>query len=245
MNMKVLIVDDEPPARARLKRLLEDIPGWEAIGEAANGRDALQQAEQLKPDLLLLDVRMPGIDGLETARHLAEWEQPPAVVFTTAYGDHALEAFDAQAVDYLLKPVRDERLALALQRAKSLTRAQANALALRDDDKPRARTHISAHYRGSMLLIPVDEIAFFQADSKYVMVRHLKGETLIDETLKGLEDEFDDRFLRVHRNALIAPRWVSGLDREGNVTFREIDDKVEISRANRAVVKKALASLSA
>lgn len=239
--MNVVIVDDEPPARVRLKRMIEGLPGWSVVAEAGNGREALGQIEKLTPDVVLLDVRMPGIDGLETARHLAEWGQPPAVIFTTAYDDYALEAFDAEAVDYLLKPVRLGRLEDALKKAKRINRVQASALALNKGKDANVRTHISARHRGGLTLIPLDEILYFRADSKYIEVRHLNGEVLIDETLKALEEEFSDRFIRVHRNAIVQSRWVNGIDREGNISFREIDDTVEVSRANLAQVKRILA----
>ena len=126
--MKVLIVDDEAPARARLRAMLKDIDGYSDCGDAANGAEALLLTEQTEPDILLMDIRMPGMDGLEAAQHLQSLEQPPAIIFTTAYNAFALQAFEAHAVDYLLKPVRQERLVEALQHAQRLTRVQAASL---------------------------------------------------------------------------------------------------------------------
>ena len=161
----MLITDDEALARERLRRLLSDVGGVELIGEAANGSEALALSERLHPDLVLMDIRMPGIDGIETALHLSAAERPPAVVFTTAYGDHALAAFDANAVDYLLKPIRRERLAQALARAAVVRRSQLQAVRA---EGAQPRTHICARAAGALRLIPLDEVVYFRADQKYV-----------------------------------------------------------------------------
>ena len=189
--MKIIIVDDEAPARIRLRSLVDEIGGYEIAGEAANGKEALEITENLKPDILLLDIRMPIMNGLETARHLQEFESAPAVIFTTAYNHHALEAFEANAVDYLLKPIRKEKLKKSLQKVQKLNKAQLSNLKVNDDEN--TRSHICTRLRGNLTLIPVSDIIYFQADQKYVTVCHKNGEVLIEESLKALEDEFSGR----------------------------------------------------
>lgn len=186
--MKILVVDDELLARLRLIELLGNLPGCEIVGEAANGRDALQCWEVTQPDVLLLDIRMPVMDGLETARHLASLDHPPAVIFTTAYDEFAVDAFDAHAIAYLLKPVRQERLAAALNSAGRLNRVQLNKLAAQP--VPKVRRHICARLREKLHVVPIDQVQCFIADQKYVTVCHMEGELLIDDALKDLENEF-------------------------------------------------------
>ncbi len=242
--MRVLIVDDEPPARRRLASLLADLKLGEVVGEAANGKQALELVTRDSPDVLLLDIRMPGMDGLEVAGHLAALDHPPAVIFTTAYDQHALQAFEARAVDYLLKPVRRDRLQEAVERAVRLTQAQLKALR---HDNTRARTHISATMYGNLCLVPVEDIRYFQADQKYVSVVYPGGQVLIEEPLKALEVEFGDRFLRVHRNALVAVRHVVALERAADgryqLRFEGTDQALEVSRRLLTAVKKRLKEL--
>jgi two-component system response regulator AlgR len=241
--VKILLADDEAPARERLRSLLEEIGGNEIAGEAANGREALELADRLKPDIVLLDIRMPGIDGMEAAAHLTGYEKPPAVIFTTAYGDYALEAFEAHAVDYLLKPIRRQRLEEALGRARRLNHAQLGAVR-QTLPAETARTHICARARGRMVLIPVNEIAYFRADHKYVTVRHLHGEVLIEEPLKDLAEEFSGRFLRIHRNTLIAVSFLAGLAKTADggyeVSLRGIAERLEVSRRHLSGMKELL-----
>lgn len=241
--MRVLIVDDEPPARHRLASLLAELKVGEVVGEAADGRQALELVTRDNPDVLLLDIRMPGMDGLEVAGHLAALDNPPAVIFTTAYDQHALQAFEARAVDYLLKPVRRDRLQEAIERAGRLTQAQLKALG----HSNRARTHISATMHGNLSLVPVEEIRYFQADQKYVTVAYPGGHVLIEEPLKALEVEFGERFLRVHRNALVAARHVVALDRgtdgRHQVRFKGTEQTLEVSRRLLTAVKKRLKGL--
>jgi len=210
-KLKVLIVDDEPPARERLRSLLAEIADVEVAGEAANGREALGRTYELGPDVVLLDVRMPGMDGLETARHLNVLEEPPAVIFTTAFDQYAVEAFEAQAVGYLLKPVRKEQLAAALNRAGRLTRVQLQKLAAAGDGE--RRSHIAARHREGVRLIPLEEVQYFLADQKYTTVRHVKGEDLIEDSLRLLEGEFGPAFVRIHRNALVAVKYLERIER--------------------------------
>ncbi len=230
--MKCLVVDDEPLARQRLIRLLDASGEWDVCGEAGNGEQALQEVQQSQPDLVLLDIRMPGMDGLETARHIAQLENPPAVVFTTAYGDHALEAFETQAVDYLLKPIHPERLQQALEKAGRLSQTQLQEL--QQAQVGDSRTHLCARNRGNLELVPLTEVVYLQADSKYVTVRSPARRILIEESLKSLEEEFAGRFLRIHRNALVAVAAIRGLEKdvEGHccVVLDGVDERLEVSR---------------
>ena len=242
--MKILIVDDEQLARDRLSRMIGGFDDHEVVGEAANGVEAVQMASAMQPEVVLMDIRMPGMDGLEAARHFEELDEPPAVIFCTAYEEHAVEAFDLQAVGYLLKPVRRENLQSALGKAQRVNKAQLAALA---DEQPPRRTHISARTRKGIVLVPVEDVRYFQADQKYVTVRHSEGEIIIDETLKELEEEFGGRFLRVHRNALVAARYITGLNRQPDghyqIVLRDIEEAVDISRRHVAEVRKVVKSL--
>jgi len=240
--MKILIADDEAPARTRLRRLVEELDGHEIVGESANGSEALLLSDKTQPDVLLLDIRMPGMDGLEAARHLAGLENPPAVIFTTAYGDHALEAFAAHALDYLLKPIRKERLAEALSHVRKLNRAQ--SAALNSVATAQARSHICARVRGALQLVPVGEIVYFLADQKYITVRHSGGSVLIEESLKTLETEFATAFTRIHRNALVAAAHIIGLERDNDghvhVRLRGVTERLEVSRRHAADLRQRL-----
>jgi two-component system, LytTR family, response regulator AlgR len=210
-RLKVLIVDDEQPARERLRSLLAEIEDVEVAGEASNAREALGHAHDLAPDVVLLDVRMPGMDGLEAARHLNVLSEPPAVIFTTAFDQYAVEAFEAHAVGYLLKPVRKEQLAAALVRAGRLTRVQLQKLAAAGD--AGRRSHIAARNREGLRLIPLEEVQYFLADQKYTTVRHVKGEDLIEDSLRLLESEFASSFVRIHRNALVGVKYLERIER--------------------------------
>ncbi|MEM7218250.1 MAG: LytTR family DNA-binding domain-containing protein [Pseudomonadota bacterium] len=242
--MQILIVDDEQLARDRLVRMVNDLDDHAVVGEAGNGVQAVQLAERMVPDVVLLDIRMPGMDGLEAARHLLELEQPPAVVFCTAYEEHAIEAFDVQAVGYLLKPVRREDLARVLGATTRVNKAQLESL--RDDGQKR-RTHISARTRRGIELVPVHEVCYFQADQKYVTARHISGELIIDEPLRDLENEFGELFIRVHRNALVASRAIEGIERDEDgkhrLRLKQIDETLEISRRHVANVRKYVRTL--
>ena len=230
MKLRVLIVDDEAPARERLRSLLAELDQADVIGEAVTGEQALQRTVELAPDVVLLDVRMPGIDGIEAARHMNVLEQPPAVIFTTAYDEYAMKAFDAQAAGYLLKPIRKEKLAAALAHANRLTRSQLQGLTR----KSEVRSHIAARHREGLRLIPVDEVQFFFAEQKYTTVRHLKGEDLIEDSLRALEDEFGSGFVRVHRNALVSVRYLEGIERNDDgqyfVKLRGCEAPLQVSR---------------
>jgi two-component system response regulator AlgR len=238
--MRILIVDDEPLARARLRAQIGDVGIGAVAGEASNGIEALRLVQELRPDLVLLDIRMPGMDGIETARHLSRLQERPAVIFTTAYDEHALAAFDARAIDYLLKPIRSERLREAL--------ARVTARPLHSGPEPAgaatARTHLSAWSGGRLLVIAVDEIRCLMADQRYVRAVWPDGELLLDESLRTLETEFGDRFLRVHRNALVALRYVRCLEPDGiggsRILLDEVAEIVPVSRRLLATVRHRL-----
>jgi two-component system, LytTR family, response regulator AlgR len=247
--MRILIVDDEQLARDRLARMVAALDGHEVVGQAAGGREALQQVMAADVDVVLLDIRMPGMDGLETARHLTALEAPPAVIFCTAYDEHAIQAFDLQAVGYLLKPVRLEQLAQALDKAQRVNRAQLAALGSSDAGQPGGarRSHISARTRRGLELIPVAEVRYFLADQKYVTVRSDRTEVIIDETLKELEDEFGELFVRVHRNALVAVAHIECLERQGpgqsRIRLRGVEQSLEVSRRHLASVRRLVKNL--
>jgi len=245
--VKVLIVDDEMPARMRLRGMLEEQDGFDVAGEAANGQEALQQVAALNPDVVLLDIRMPGMSGIETARHLDSSESAPAVIFTTAYDEYAIEAFDARAIGYVLKPVRRERLFKALQQAARLSRDSLQALG-QSPEVAEPRQHVCTRVRSELHLIPIDDIHCFQADQKYVRVCHSGGDNLIDDSLKLLEAEFHDRFVRIHRSALVSISRIEALEKtaDGQTRVRlrgDCDDPEQpllISRRHLAEVRRRL-----
>jgi len=218
-DLEVLIVDDEGPARARLRAMVESIGGWQVAAEAANGHEALALIENTTVDVVLLDIRMPGMDGVEVASHLSAMAVPPAVVFTTAYDEYAVQAFDQNAVGYLLKPVRQERLLQALERAARLHRWQLNDL-VNTAPELCARQNIAVTSGGTIKLIPLPAVISFHADQKYVRMVHADGEALIDESLKSLEDEFAHDFVRVHRNSLVRMAAIEELSRDDNGQYR-------------------------
>lgn len=244
--MKVLVVDDEPLARERMASLLAELDDVDLVGDATNGREALEAVARWQPDVVLLDIRMPVMDGLEAARHLAAMDAPPGVVFCTAHGDHALAAFDANAVDYVVKPVRAERLDAALAKARRWTSAQAQGVQ-QADGIARQRTHLCARVRGSLVLVPVADIDYLLAEDKYVVVHHGGGEVLIEEPLKALEDEFEGRFVRIHRNCLVALDKLAGLTRtpDGRLlaAVNGVDAELEVSRRNLPALRKLVRSL--
>jgi two-component system response regulator AlgR len=243
--MRVLIADDEPLARERLAALVAEA-GGEVIASVENGEQAVQQADRLRPDVCLLDIRMPGLDGLDAARLIGALTDPPAVIFCTAYDEYALKAFDAHAVDYVLKPVRRERLEQALARAGRLSANKLDKVA-GTLGPHRQRSHICARVRGNLVLVPIQDILYLQAEDKYVVVHHSKGQVLVEDALKGLEDEFGDQFVRIHRNCLVARERMAGLTRgnDGRV-FVRIDgsaDVLEVSRRNLPGLRKLVRSL--
>lgn len=246
--MRVLVCDDEALARERLARFLRDLDGYEVVGEAENGEDCLRQVSLLHPDIVLLDLRMPVMDGLVCAEALSQLPAPPAVIFCTAYDEHALAAFQVQAVGYLLKPVRKEQLVEALGRALRVNRAQIEAVKTSAEDaRTNGRSHITAKTHRGIELIPVDDVRYFLADQKYVTVRHGKGEVLIDETLKDLENEFGQRFIRIHRNALLALHYLDGLELvapgQYQVRIKGIEERLVVSRRHLPELRETMQKL--
>ena len=245
--MKVLIVDDEQPARDRLRQILADEDEYVVVGEAANGHEALQLAAEVKPDIVLLDIRMPGMEGIEAAHHLNMLDPAPAVVFTTAYDEYAIDAFEARAIGYVLKPVRRSRLVGALEHASRYAHTTLGEAADAANLDSRRR-HVCAQAHGELKLIPIETITHFRADQKYVSVDHDNGQDLIDDSLKALEAEFGDHFVRIHRSALIAVDRIERVEknREGKsrIVLRpdsQVEDKeLIISRRHVAEVKRRL-----
>jgi two-component system response regulator AlgR len=243
--MDILIVDDEVLARQRLLRMVEKIEGFSVVAEADNAEDALVAITQHDPDIVLLDIRMPGRDGLSLAQDIAELEDAPAVIFCTAFDQYALDAFGTNAVGYLLKPVKAEQLLQVLEKAQKLNKIQ--RVAAQKDNKPKSenqRTHITAKTRRGVELISLDDVRYFLADHKYVTVYHRAGEHLLDETLKELEEEFGARFVRVHRNSLVSVKHIEALERnaQGQYQVRLADTELRpvISRRHVSDLKALL-----
>jgi len=243
--VRVLIVDDEPPARDRLRQLIDDTGEHEVVGEASNGREALDVAGRESPDVVLLDIRMPGMDGIETAHHLNQGDTPPAVVFTTAYDEYAIDAFEANAIGYVLKPVRRERLEQALAQAARLTTEVLGEIG-RQSGISAGRNHVCARLHDELRLIPIADVHYFIADQKYVSVIHEQGRDLIEDSLKSLESEFPERFVRIHRGAIVAVDAIDTLKKEEDGRTRVMlrvdtgDDELIVSRRHVANVKRRL-----
>jgi two-component system response regulator AlgR len=238
--VKILIVDDETLARQRMVSMIDELGApYQVVGEADSGEAALTQFERLGADVVLMDIHMPGMDGLEAAQRLSQMEYPPAVVFTTAFEEYALQAFETAAQDYLLKPVRRARLLEALSRCQRLTRSQANAAA-EEQGVPK----LKASYRGGLTTIPLDQVIYLRADSKYVVARHIDGELLLEESLKALQERFGDWLLRIHRNALVVRRCLTGLERGQDGICRAVlkgcDETLEISRRHLPEVRRII-----
>jgi two-component system, LytTR family, response regulator AlgR len=242
---RILIADDEAPARARLRDLLDECRERFAlviVDEARNGREALDAINRQKIDIVLLDIRMPEIDGMEAARHIAGMAEPPAIIFTTAFDAYALKAFEVNAIDYLLKPIRVERLLAALGKVRAappVSRAALDAAA----NKPRR--HLSVHERGKIILVPLADVLYLRAELKYVTVRTAEREYLVEESLTHLEEEFADDFVRIHRNCLVARGAIGGFERNVDesesgwaVVIKATGEKLPVSRRQHSVVKQ-------
>jgi two-component system, LytTR family, response regulator AlgR len=240
-ELSVLIVDDEAPARERLERLVAELPGWRVAGACGTGLDALDLVARLHPSIVLLDIQMPGMGGIEAARHLSALAAPPAVIFITAYDKYALEAFDSQAVGYLLKPVRRERLENALRHAARLRAPQLRELSV---EERAPRRHVAARLRDELRLIPIKDVLFFRAEQKYVTVKHVRGEEIIEESLKDLEEEFSELFVRAHRNLLVAIAPITALERDGEgryrLKLRDYGEPLAVSRRQLSELKRRL-----
>jgi len=239
--LKILIADDEAPARNRLRELLGDIADVEIVSEAKNGNETLAQAEATQPNLILLDIRMPGMDGIEAAAHLQKLAQPPAIIFTTAYDNYAIQAFEMSAIDYLLKPIRLERLQTAINKAKQLVPSQ---LAAVKHLQPK-RTHFSVAERGRVFLVPVADVIYLRAELKYTTLRTKEREYLIEDSLTSIEQEFGEIFLRLHRNCLVAQSRILGYEKRNDeqgeshwvALLKDIDEVVAVSRRQLHVLK--------
>lgn len=246
--MRVLVVDDEKLARERLIRMVHTINEYEVVGEAATGNEAVAKSMSLEPDIVLLDVRMPGMDGLEAGCRISSLPSPPAMVYCTAFEEHALEAFEVSAAGYLLKPVKREALVETLGKIGKVNRVQLRSMQGDDESgDAKTRTHISAKTRRGIELIPLTEIRYFQADHKYVTVRHEKGEVLIDDPLRDLEEEFSRRVVRIHRNALVMIDHLDGVERDCRghyrVRMRGIEERLDVSRRHVAELRHLVKAL--
>lgn len=245
LALRVFIVDDEPPARNRLRDLLSDCSGQlalDVVGEAGNGQEALDRLMETPADVVLLDIRMPEMDGIELAQHLQKLPKPPVIIFTTAYDAYAIKAFDLHAVDYLLKPIRLGRLFDALTRAREAVPVRVEVLR---DLLPEPRKHLSIHERGKIHLVPIEQVLFLRAELKYVTVRTADREYLLEESLTALETEFATRFVRIHRNCLVAKEAIEGFEKGGDegesgwmVKLKNLDELLAISRRQQHIVKE-------
>jgi two-component system response regulator AlgR len=236
--LNILIVDDEKPARDRLRRLLRPLSGFGVAGEAASGREALEQIRELSPDVMLLDISMPGMDGMALAKTLHGGGAMPAIIFCTAYQDQALNAFEVEAVDYLVKPVRPERLEAALEKARRY---------LGRDDSADRQQFLKSTVGGKMQLTPVQRVICLLAEDKYTTVIHEQGETVIEDSLTDLEGRFPSLFLRIHRNALVSRRHLRGIGRSQDghthALLSGTERRPEVSRRNVSSVRKMLSEL--
>lgn len=248
--LRILIVDDEAPARIRLREVLADCAAEQPVivaGESASGKEALDWLGYNQADVALLDIRMPEMDGIELARHMQKLINSPAVVFSTAYDQHAIEAFEVNAIDYLLKPVRRERLLRALRKAQAYSQLQLKSVSR----QPRA--YLSVSVGGRVLLVPVTDIVFLRAEQKYVTLRTMTHEYLTEESLTHLEQEFGERFVRIHRNCIVARDFIAGFEKQRHasedeagavgwtVILRGLEEKLPISRRHRHIVKETTA----
>jgi two-component system response regulator AlgR len=250
-ELRIFIADDEAPARARLKELLFDIRGELAttvVGESASGLEVIDRLPGSAAQVLLLDIQMPGMGGIELARHLCALENAPAVIFVTAHDRHAVEAFELNALDYLMKPVRAERLAAALKKALAAGPAGRDRVERLERAASEAREFFSVAERNRIVLVPVGEVLFLKAELKYVTLRTRAGEHLIEEPLVSIEREFADRFVRVHRNCLVARGAIRGFERiaggeeepHWNVVLEGIAERLPVSRRQWPAVKGVL-----
>ena len=245
--MDILICDDEPLAVERLSRLVSQL-GHQVIATAQHGQQALEMVQQFEPDVVLLDIQMPEMDGLSCAQHLAHFNPTPAIVFCTAFDEHALQAIQSQAKGYLLKPIAKDDLETVLESVTKLTQAQLTHLEKKElmEEKVQRQQIAAKTYRG-LELIPVENIYYFLADQKYVTVRHKNGSVLIDETLKDLETEFSDRFIRIHRNALISLDYLDGLEMVASGQYqarcRELEERLAVSRRHLPLLRERMQNL--
>ena len=243
--LRVLLVDDEAPARRRMRDLLDDCAAalpLAVVGEAQHGREALDLLQSAPADLVLTDIHMPDMDGIELARHLLKLQHPPVVIFTTAFHEHAVQAFEVNAIDYLMKPVRVQRLLSALQKVPRLKPVSAEKLA---QLPASARRFLSVTERSRVVLVPLDEIVYLKAELKYITIRTVQREFLLEESLTRLEQEFGARFVRVHRNCLVSRDFIRGFERRVNddgdshweVLLTGLPETLPVSRRQQFVVR--------
>ncbi|MEQ1630694.1 MAG: LytTR family DNA-binding domain-containing protein [Gallionella sp.] len=245
LALRVFIVDDETPARNRLRELLHDCSdqlALDIVGEAANGQEALDKLVEVQADVVLMDIRMPQMDGIELAQHLQKLDKPPVIIFTTAYDSYAIKAFELRAIDYLLKPIRLGRLFDALTRARDAVPIQTEVLR---ELLPEPRKHLSIHERGKIHLVPIEDVLFLRAELKYITVKTAEREYLIEESLTALEKEFIARFVRIHRNCIVAKEAILGFQRGGDenesgwmVKLKNVEELLPISRRQQYLVKE-------
>ncbi len=245
LALRVFIVDDEAPARNRLRELLQDCSdqlALDIVGEASNGQEALDKLVETPADVVLMDIRMPQMDGIELAQHLQKLAKPPVIIFTTAYDAYAIKAFELRAIDYLLKPIRLGRLFDALTRARDAVPIQTEVLR---ELLPEPRKNLSIHERGKIHLVPIEQVLFLRAELKYITVRTAEREYLIEESLTALEKEFANRFVRIHRNCMVAKDAIIGFQRGGDenesgwmVKLKDVEEALPISRRQQFVVKE-------
>jgi len=243
--IKLIIADDETPARNRLRDLLSDIADVSIVAEAQNGKEAIELAETHQADVLLLDIRMPLMDGIEAAQHAQKLAHKPNIIFTTAFDAYAIKAFDLNAIDYLLKPIRQERLETAINKVRALQPAQIEAL------KPlqNQRSHFSIHERGRVLLVPIADVIYLRAEQKYVTVRTAEREYLLEESLTQLESEFAALLVRLHRNCLVAKGYITGFEKRQGINelgqaeqqwvalLKGVPETIAVSRRQQHIIK--------
>jgi two-component system response regulator AlgR len=247
LPLAVFIVDDEPPARNRIKDLLTDCAEQlplVLVGEAANGIEALDKLSEVHADVVLMDIRMPQMDGIELAQHLNKLHKPPVIIFTTAYDRYAINAFEQRAIDYLLKPIRLGRLFEALTRARAAVPIRNEVL---QELTPEPRKNLSIHERGKIILVPIEQVLYLRAELKYITVRTVEHEYLIEESLIALEKEFAARFIRIHRNCLVAKDEIQGFEKIAETDTSELHwaaklkgltELLPISRRQQFIVKE-------
>ena len=245
--LALFVVEDEPLARSRLLDMLSDCAAQlplHIVGEAGNGREALEKLGATRADVVLTDIRMPQMNGIELAQHLARLPHPPAIIFTTAYDNYAIRAFELHAIDYLLKPIRAGRLLDALSRARV---ARPPRMEILQELSPEPRKNLSIHERGKIHLIPVESVLFLRAEQKYITVRTTEREYLIEESLTALEKEFAARFVRIHRNCLVAKNAIDAFEKAPDdensesrwtVKLKGLDEKLPISRRQQSIVRE-------
>lgn len=245
LALRVFIVDDEQPARNRLRELLHDCNNQialDVVGEASNGQEALDKLVEEPVDVVLLDIRMPKMDGIELAQHMQKLDKPPVIIFTTAYDAYAIKAFELHAIDYLLKPIRLGRLFDALTRARDAVPVRTEVLR---ELLPEPRKHLSIHERGKIHLVPIESVLFMRAELKYITVCTMEREYLIEEALTALEKEFSTKFVRIHRNCIVSKDAIAGFQKGGDeneggwmVKLKGVNEPLPISRRQQSIVKE-------